>query len=173
MPAAAKFVVVGAPHTSNWDFVVFLGALHHFRLRVTFLGKHTLFRWPLGILMRRLGGIPVRRHDPGTLADDVAAAFADVESMALVMAPEGTRSETAMWKSGFYRIALKAQVPVVPAVLDLPGRRAVIGPPIMLSGVARADMDQIREFYAEAFSDAQAVLESIRIGEERSDPGAV
>ena len=72
VPEAAKFVVVGAPHTSNWDFLVFLAALHHFRIRARYLGKHTLFRWPFGGLMRRLGGIPVRRDRPGSIARDVA-----------------------------------------------------------------------------------------------------
>jgi len=165
-PADPKFVAVGAPHTSNWDFVVFLGVIHHFRIAARYLGKHTLFRRPFGGLMRRLGGIPVDRAQPGNLARDVAAECAAADRFALVMAPEGTRSATPMWKSGFYRIALAARVPVVPAYIDLPNRRAGIGEPIWMTGDAAVDMDRIRAFYDTSLDVPPPGLGPIRIREE-------
>ncbi len=165
VPEAAKFVVVGAPHTSNWDFLVFLAALHHFRIRARYLGKHTLFRWPFGGLMRRLGGIPVRRDRPGSIARDVANEFDETDRMALVLAPEGTRQETTAWKSGFYRIALAADVPIVPAFVDLPNRRIVLGPPLALTGSPGDDMDRVRAFYEEAGASDERVR-TISIHEE-------
>ncbi len=166
LPPQRKFVVVGAPHTSNWDFVVFLGTLHHFGIRARFLGKHSLFRWPFGGLMRRLGGIPVRRDKPGALARDVAAAFDDTDTLVVVIAPAGTRGTTTAWKSGFYRIAKAADVPVVPAFVDLGGRRAAIGPAITMIGEPTADMDRIRAFFAAEGMTDERGLPSVRIREE-------
>ena len=91
VPPDESFVAIGAPHTSNWDFVVFLAVLWEFRVRAGFLGKDTLFRWPLGILMRRLGGIPVNRARPHGVIDEAVAAFGKTRPMILVIAPESTR----------------------------------------------------------------------------------
>jgi len=165
LPPEPKFVAIGAPHTSNWDFVVFLGVIHRFRLPARYLGKHTLFRWPFGGLMRRLGGIPVRRDRPGSLAEDVAAEFRAARTMVLMMAPEGTRDATTSWKSGFYRIGLAAQVPIVPVAIDLAGRRVAIGPAIALTGNVGADMDRIRTIYA-TLDPEHPVTATIRLAEE-------
>lgn len=170
-PDIAKFIIVGAPHTSNWDFIVFLATVHHFRIRAGFLGKHSMFRWPFGGLMRRLGGIPVRRDQPGSLAHDVATAFNETDRMAVVMAPEGTRGGADSWKSGFYRIALEADVPIVPALVDLQARRLVLGPAIPMTGSAGHDMDQIRAFYAENGAPAER-LRAIRVHEEQAGDDA-
>ena len=88
LPDVPKMIVIGAPHTSNWDFILFLGALHHFRVRVQFIGKHTLFRWPFGWFFRALGGIPVDRSRPGGLVSQVADAMDATDQMILVMARE-------------------------------------------------------------------------------------
>jgi 1-acyl-sn-glycerol-3-phosphate acyltransferase len=165
-PDAAKFIILGAPHTSSWDFIVFLATTHYLRIRAGFLGKHTLFRWPFGRLMRRLGGIPVQRDRPGSVAQDAADAFNEAERMALVVAPEGTRSGAPSWKSGFYRIAMAANVPVVPAFVDLPHRRLTVGPTITLTGSPGEDMNRIRGFYAAAGA-AEHHLKAIWIHEQQ------
>lgn len=146
-PEDPKFLAIGAPHTSNFDFMVFLGVLGHFGKRARYIGKNSLFWGPLGWLMRKLGGIPVRRDRPEGLVEQTTAAFAAADEMILVVAPEGTRSKGTRWKSGFYRIASAARVPIVPASVNGVDRVATIGPPIWASGDVPADMDRLRAFY--------------------------
>lgn len=146
-PPDPKFVAIGAPHTSNLDFIVFLGVLGHFGRRASYIGKDSLFWGPLGWLMRMLGGIPVHRNHPEGLVEQVSAAFEQSDTMILVIAPEGTRSRAATWKSGFYRIAEATGVPIVPASVNGPDRVATIGPPIRVSGRVTDDMDRLRSFY--------------------------
>lgn len=153
-PAEAKFVVIGAPHTSNWDFVVFLGATRELGIRARFLGKHTLFRWPLARFMREMGGIAIdRRAAGGNYVEQVVAEFDRRSDLALVIAPEGTRGEVKKWRSGFYHIALAAGVPVVPAWLDHASRRACVGLPIALTGDYARDLRTIAEFYRASLPD--------------------
>jgi 1-acyl-sn-glycerol-3-phosphate acyltransferase len=147
MPDLAKLIIVGAPHSTNWDFILFLGAIHHWRISPRFIGKHTLFRWPFGGFFRRLVGIPVDRDRPGGLVEQVAAEFERAERLILVVAPEGTRKEAPHWKSGFLKIASAARVPVLPARVEYPRKRLVLGTPIGFDGDERAFMDQLRVFY--------------------------
>jgi 1-acyl-sn-glycerol-3-phosphate acyltransferase len=170
-PTARKFIAVGAPHTSNWDFIVFLAILWHFRLKAHYLGKHSLFWWPLGILMRRLGGIPVRRDRADGLVDAAVAAMSAADSMILVIAPESTRRPTAHWKSGFYRIALAADVPILPAFVDHADRRAGVGEMIRPTGDVAVDMGHIRAFFTDALGDRHPRLGSIRLREEDGAAG--
>ena len=111
-------IVVVYPHTSNWDFII--GVLYKIgvSLRVRWVGKHTLFRWPLRRLFLRLGGVPIRRNQRSGFVDAVLAEFARGEPMWLAVTPEGTRSRTSSWKSGFYRIALAADLPVGLGYID-------------------------------------------------------
>lgn len=148
LPDVPKMIIVGAPHTSNWDFVLFLGALVHFDMKVTYIGKHTLFKWPFGWLFRKWGGLPVDRSEPGGLVKQVAEAFDSAERMILVMAPEGTRKKAKAWKAGFIWIAAKANVPVVPAGVDGENKTVELGPGIRYEGDLTRFMDQLREFYA-------------------------
>lgn len=153
-PLPDKCVVIGAPHTSNWDFVVFLGAMHEHGIRASFLGKHTLFRWPLGRFMRDMGGIAVDRKAPGrNYVELVVEEFARRDELALVIAPEGTRGPITKWRSGFYHIALEAGVPIVPAWLDHAERVGGIGDPIEPTGDFERDMRTIAEFYHRAMPD--------------------
>ncbi|HEY6636010.1 MAG TPA: 1-acyl-sn-glycerol-3-phosphate acyltransferase, partial [Acidimicrobiia bacterium] len=101
LPDVPKFVIIGAPHTSNWDFFLFLGTIQHFGIRVKFLGKLSLFRWPFGWMFRKVGGIPVDRTRGGGIVAQVKQAFADADELILVIAPEGTRGAAPHWKSGF------------------------------------------------------------------------
>lgn len=149
-PALAKFIVIGAPHTSNWDFVTFLGATEELGIRASYIGKHSLFRWPLKRFMLDMGGIPIDRSKSANYVIQVAAEFARRDRLVLVVAPEGTRHPKGSWKSGFYHIATRAGVPIVPAWLDRKTRRAAIGPAMMPSGDYEADLEKLMAFYRAA-----------------------
>lgn len=145
-----RFVAIGAPHTSNWDFMLFLAVVSHFRVRARVIGKATLVGGPFGRFMRRMGVIPTERGAGAGLVELMKNEFDSAEKMALVIAPEGTRSATDHWKSGFYRIAMGAGVPVVCAFVNYPDKVAGFGPVIELTGDVSADMDKIRAFYKAA-----------------------
>ena len=146
-------MLVGAPHTSNWDFAVFLGATDELGIKPSYLGKHSLFGWPLGRFMLDMGGIPVDRSKRANYVEQVVAEFDKRDELALVIAPEGTRHSDGRWKSGFYHIAMGAGVPIVPAWLDRRRRCAEIGPPIWPSGDYRADIREIAEWYRSAWPE--------------------
>ena len=139
-PPDRKFVIMGASHTSNWDFLVFLGTVNALGRKVRFIGKHSLFKWPMGGFMRALGGVPVNRAAPQDLVSQIVEQFDAHDDFVLVIAPEGTRSATSQWKTGFYQIALKAGVPIVCAGPDYPSRRGVIGPVIHPTGDMEKDL---------------------------------
>ena len=128
VPNLPKFVIAVAPHTSNWDFVVGVAAMFALDLRLAFIGKHTLFRGPLAPLLRWMGGIPIDRASAQGVVDDSVEAFKRMERRILVIAPEGTRSRVAHFKSGFLRIARAAGVPVLLASLDYEARCVRLGP---------------------------------------------
>ena len=140
-------VLIVAPHTSNWDFPTGLWAKLALRLKVSFLGKHTLFWWPLGVFMRSIGGIPIDRARAQGVTDDAVRALREGERVLLVIAPEGTRSKTERWKSGFYRIAVGAGVPILLVAFDY-GRKVVrLGPLFHPTGDYERDLTEIRSHY--------------------------
>jgi len=147
-PVPRKCVVVFYPHTSNWDFPA--GLLTKWATGIDFrwIGKHTLFETPLGRWFARWGGIAVDRGDATGFVDQVAAMFATHDDFALLIAPEGTRRRTGHWKSGFYRLALAARVPVGLAFIDRATRRVGIGAWLELQGDVESDLAAIRVFYA-------------------------
>lgn len=147
LPPDPKFVIMGASHTSNWDFLVFLGAVHALGRQVHFIGKHSLFKWPLGGFMRALGGVPVDRGARQDLVSQIVDQFDRHEDFILVIAPEGTRSATHQWKSGFYQIATKAGVPIVCAGPDYPTKRGVFGPVIHPTGYYECDLRPAFAFF--------------------------
>ena len=142
-------VLVGAPHTSNWDFVLMLALAWRLRIHIHWLGKHSLFVGWRGPIMRALGGIPVDRSDPSRIVAEVVQRVQAGEEFGLVVTPDGTRSGNTHWKSGFYRIARQAGIPVTLGYVDGPTRTAGLGPTFDLTGEVAADMDRIREFYAD------------------------
>ena len=150
LPAHAhKSVLIAAPHTSNWDLPYTLMAAFALRLQIQWMGKSSLFRWPFGGVMRWLGGIPVQRDSSNNMVALTAQAIhAASGPLQLVLSPEGTRSQVRQWKSGFYYIALQAQVPIVMAYLDFGGKRCGLGPALLPSGDLAADMAKIQAFYA-------------------------
>ncbi len=148
-PALEKYIVIFYPHTSNWDFVLGIIGAKALRLRVDFLGKHTLFRGPFGGLFRALGGHPVRRGERENVVAEVTRLIAGRERIALALSPEGTRKWTDHWKSGFYYMALEARVPVVLGYLDASTRTLGVGPVVHLTGERERDLAAIRAFYAD------------------------
>lgn len=165
-PRPDKFVLIAAPHTSNWDFVFLLAFAACFDLKISWLGKREMFRWPFAGLLARLGGIAVSRAKSGNLVEQLAALFRDVDSLCLVFPAEGTRGYVDYWKSGFYHVACVAEVPIVPSVLDYASHRGGFGPPLLPSGDISRDMDCLREFYAGATGKYPQRTGRIRLKEE-------
>ncbi|MFA6218696.1 MAG: lysophospholipid acyltransferase family protein [Erythrobacter sp.] len=154
-PDCDKFIILGAPHSSNWDFVFFLGATHELGIRPSFMGKASLFKWPLTHFMLDMGGIPVDRSKRANYVEQIAGAFARASDLALVIAPEGSRAFTGDWRSGFYHIAMAADVPIVPAWVDNAAMRGGIGEPIVPTGDYRADLARIIAFYRAKMPDCE------------------
>ena len=148
LPLPDKAVIMGGPHTSNWDFLVFVGAMASLGVEARYIGKASLFRWgPMGRFMRGLGGIPVKRSQRNDLVAQVTAEFRAAPRMLLVIAPEGTRHATSEWRMGFYRIARAAGVPIVPAGPDYARKAAVFGPPIDPTGDPDSDLKPAFDFF--------------------------
>jgi len=160
-------VFVGAPHTSNWDFVLMLAIAWRLGIQVRWLGKKSLFRGWRGPVMRRLGGIPVDRADPSTVVDDIVSRVHAGDVFGLVITPDGTRTGTGYWKSGFYRIARDAGMPVTLGFVDRTTMTTGIGPTLDLSGDVSADMDRIRGFYADKAGFRPEHRREPRLREER------
>ena len=151
IPNVPRCVVIVAPHTSNWDFVIGLATLLALDLRVTWLGKHQIFRAPFGRLWRALGGVAVDRSAPEGVVEQAAAVLAPPRSTFLAVAPEGTRRKVGRWKSGFWRIARAAGVPIVPVAFDYRTRAVVfLGEPFTPTADYAADLAALqRRFHAD------------------------
>ncbi|MEN9621447.1 MAG: hypothetical protein RL499_1640 [Actinomycetota bacterium] len=142
-------VLVGAPHTSNWDFVFMLAIAWKLDMRFRWLGKKSLFRGWRGPIMRRLGGIPVDRDSPTVVVGEVVDRIRSGDVFGLVVTPDGTRKGHSYWKSGFYRIARETELPVTLGFVDRTTMTTGLGPTIELTGEVSRDMDVIRAFYAD------------------------
>jgi 1-acyl-sn-glycerol-3-phosphate acyltransferase len=148
-PVPMRCIAIFYPHTSNWDTVVGLCAKFMFGIRFRYVGKDSLFRVPLiGPLLVRWGGVPVNRREPVGFIRQMQGEFARHAEFRLAIAPEGTRGLTPHWKSGFYRLARAAGVPLALAYIDYPRREIGIGGYLDLTGEVAADMTRIRAFYA-------------------------
>lgn len=147
-PEYERYVLIAAPHTSNWDFPFMLVFAAAFDIKVSWMAKHNLFFPPIGWFMRAMGGIPISRHENRNVVDGMVEAFKTVKQLVLVVPTEGTRRKTAYWKSGFYHIARQAEVPIVPSFLDFGRKRGGFGPALQTSGDVRTDMQYFRDFYA-------------------------
>lgn len=146
-PDRPKVLAIVAPHTSNWDFPLGIAAVYALGLRVRFLAKHSLFKPPLGWLMRWFGGLPVIRESPQGLVAQVVEAIEREPSIFLAITPAGTRSAGLNWKSGFYHIAHAARIPVVPIAFDAQRRAIRLFPPIETSGDYAADLPRLLALY--------------------------
>lgn len=146
-PPGPKMVLVMYPHTSNWDFIIGLIARFACGWPIHWLGKHSLFRPPLGRLFRHLGGIPVNRSMPGSLIDDLSEYCRTHDHAIIAMAPEGTRGHVTGWKSGFHRIARAANIPMAMGYIDYGRKRIGIAGYLAASDDIDADMIRIAGFY--------------------------
>lgn len=144
-----KFVLIGAPHTSNWDFPLMLLAVLKLRLPVFWMGKHTLFSFPFGLLMKWLGGIPINRSKSHNVVNDIVKQFKQHENLVILIPPEGTRRRVKDWKTGFYHIANNAEVPILLGYIDAAKKEAGIADFFHPCGNLENDMKDIRAFYAD------------------------
>lgn len=149
LPETKKYVLIAAPHTSNWDFPILLLAAFGLKARACWIGKNSLFRRPYGFIFRWLGGIPVDRSAAQNMVSQTTALFHDRDELLLAIAPEGTRRKVTTWKSGFYYIALGAGVPIAFGFIDYGRKRTGIGPMMTPTGDIEADMKIIRDFYGD------------------------
>ena len=147
LPKLDKFVAIGAHHTSNWDFVIFIALKFVLRLNARWFGKHSIFRWPFGGLMRSWGGIAIRRDRKLNTVEQAIQAFREHDEIILGLSPEGTRKKVERWKMGFYHIALGAGVPIVLGALDYQNRRVVIAPTFLPTGDEQADLAAMLAFF--------------------------
>jgi 1-acyl-sn-glycerol-3-phosphate acyltransferase len=146
LPDTPKLVLIAAPHTSNWDFLIGVGAMYAAGFKVSFLGKHTLFRPPLGWIMRWLGGRPVDRTAAHGMVAETVAQIRASERFMLALAPEGTRKRVTHWKTGFWRVAREANLPIVLGFFDY-GTRTVGFGPIIWPSELESDLRAIQDFY--------------------------
>lgn len=161
-PDLPKYVIAGAPHTSNWDFVFFIGATAEKGVEPNYLGKHTLFKWPIRRFMLDMGGVPIDRTRRANVVEQAAEEFDRRDSLRLVIAAEGSRTTDGSWKSGFYHIAQAAGVPIVVAYVDNERREIGFSQPMLPSGNFGADLLEIARFYRSHLPDEPrfAVLEA-------------
>lgn len=142
-----KAVIISAPHTSYWDFVIGWMTFHIADVNIRFLIKEEVFKGPLGWLLRKLGGIPVARGKKNNMVDQLKEMFDSADSFYVVITPEGTRKKVAQWKKGFYMIALEAGVPIACSFIDYSSKTGGIGPIITPSGDYEKDIVTIQDFY--------------------------
>lgn len=150
MPDIKKAIVPAAPHTSNWDFFVGIFGMLALGLRISFLGKHQIFVFPVRRILTWLGGIPVNRASPHGVVGDITTAFAERDSLILALSPEGTRKKVENWRTGFLYIARDAKVPVVPLALDFAMREIRIGQPIEITDDIEAGLAAVKAFTGQA-----------------------
>ncbi len=164
---APKCVFIAAPHTSNWDLFFMLAVAWTLRVPMSWAGKHTLFKIPLwGWYLSLVGGLPVVRGSKTNTVQQLADHFKGRDRMYLAMAPSGTRGLRDSWKSGFYHVAVAADVPIVCGFLDYKNKRGGVGPIIHPTGDVKADMDRIREFYGPIEGKKNALKSTIRLRDE-------
>ena len=148
-PDESKYVLIAAPHTSNWDLVYMLAAAFVLDLPISWMGKDSIFNHPFGGIFKALGGIPIDRSKASNVVDQMAQEFAKRDHLVLAVPAAGTRSKRDYWKSGFYYIAKEAQVPIVMGYLDYRDKEAGFAGILHPTGDVSADMDLIRAFYAD------------------------
>ena len=152
LPNLPKFMIVVAPHTSNWDFAVAVATKLTLGLRVTFLGKHTLFRWPLGVFMRWLGGRPVFRHAPRNVVEQTVDYINQSEKIVIALSPEGTRRKLPAWRTGFHYVAVGGHLPIVPAALDYSTRTVRFFPVFHPTDRVESNIAELQRNYSAAMA---------------------
>ncbi len=165
-PKGKKYVLIAAPHTSNWDAPFTLALAFVFGVEIHWMGKRSLFKMPFGPFFRWLGGVPIERDLREGIVQEMIDLFEASDELALVVPAEGTRSRVDDWKSGFYHIAYGADVPVALCFLDFEKKRGGFGEALHLTGDVKADMDVIREFYSTKVGLRAELFGPVRLREE-------
>ena len=165
-PEPRRYVLIAAPHTSNWDFPATLALAFYFDVPMRFMGKDSLFEPPFGWFFRAAGGVPVVRSEKRNMVQQMVDLFAEREDLALVVPTEGTRGRVEHWKSGFYHIAYGAGVPIGLSYLDFKRRVGGLGPVFELSGNVRTDMEKVRAFYQDITPKNPDKLGPMRLRDE-------
>ena len=147
-PSDKKLVIIAAPHETNWDLTQMLGIAFYYRIPVRWMGKKSLGEGPFGWLMRWWGLLPVDRDGSTNLVEQVVAAYNEADELCLVIAPEGTRADVKAWKTGFYNIALEAEVPVALGFIDYENKFGGLDGTLEPCGDYAADMEKVAAFYA-------------------------
>jgi 1-acyl-sn-glycerol-3-phosphate acyltransferase len=146
-PIPKKAVIIAAPHTSNWDFVYYIGLTRDLGIETSFMAKRELFRWPLGRFMRDMGGVEVNRQQGGNYVQSMIDKFNRRDEFLLTIAPEGTRKSVGQWRTGFYHIAVGAKVPLIIGMMDYAKKTGGLALAFMPTGDYAADMARVEEFY--------------------------
>jgi 1-acyl-sn-glycerol-3-phosphate acyltransferase len=170
-PAVAQAVVIAAPHTSNWDLAYTLATAWALGIRIRWIGKHTLFRWPMGWLMRAVGGVAVDRRGRNNAVKAIAAAFTQHQELLLIIPPEGTRGLSDRWKTGFYFVAVEAKVPIVLGFLDFANKVAGLGALLVPTGDLPADFEKVKAFYGGMKGKYPALQGPITLGDDPPPSG--
>ena len=168
LPDTEKYVAIAAPHTSNWDFPLGILAAKAINLKVSWLGKHSMFRWPYGWFFRAIGGIAIRRNGGQNYMQQLSDLFDRSEHLVLALAPEGTRSKTDHWKTGFHAIARAAKVPILMGFLDHGKKQVGLGGMFYPSDDIEADFKLIREFYKDRRGQNPENESLIRVRKKKS-----
>lgn len=143
-----KLVVLIAPHTSNWDGIFGVAALAGLDAKISFIGKHTAFKYGLGAFLRYMGGIPVDRSRPGGIIQHAIDQIKEIDGSLIAISPEGTRSKVKEWKTGFLRIAKEIKAEIVPASLDYSKKEILLGKVFKLSGDNQKDISDLKKYYS-------------------------
>jgi 1-acyl-sn-glycerol-3-phosphate acyltransferase len=149
LPDIPKFVMLAAPHTSNWDFPIMMFIIFKLKGKLYWMGKDALFRKPFNNLFKWLGGIPIDRSRANNVVEQMVEKFHETDRFILTIPPSGTRKKVKKWKSGFYHIAEGAKVPVVLGFLDFKRKTGGVGPLVTITGDMEQDMQGISSFYAD------------------------
>lgn len=147
LPQEKKFIMAIAPHTSNWDFIIGVAVLFALNLRIKFLGKKSIFIWPFTIILTQIGGIPIDRSERHGLVGKMVRYFKENEYFILALSPEGTRSKTKEWKSGFLHIAHQANVPVVPISFDFRKKEVNFLPATFIDNNIEHELSRFKHFF--------------------------
>lgn len=148
VPQAPRFVLIAAPHTSNWDAVIMIAAAYIFRIKMTWFVKREAFVFPLGAILRFFGGVPIDRQSRRNMVSQAVAGLKNSDRLIIAVPPEATRKKSAYWRTGFYHIARMAGVPIVLGYLDYRRKVAGLGPAFTPTGDIEADVRVFAEFYA-------------------------
>jgi len=149
LPARQKFILAVAPHTSNWDFVIGIAAKLSLNLHIHFLGKDAIFIWPFRGMLKRQGGIPIDRKHRHGVVEQMVKKFNETDQLLLAIAPEGTRSKTKQWKTGFLHIAHLANVPVVAVSLDFAAKEVFFHSETYIESDILQELIRFKQFYAD------------------------